>query len=266
MKRSSFAALVALIFVLPGLLLFGACSEPDEGAGPKAAIIDQLYSLHPNQEFTAQMTELLESHGFTVDLYQGKQVDVKFYKELPEYGYQLIIFRAHSGGMALPTASGVMLKGATYLFTDEAYTEQKYVIEQLDDQLLPAQITKDYPNVFAINSKFITESMKGTFNNTAIIMMGCSTTYLDDLAFSFFGKGASVYLGWDGLVGAGYVDEATIYLAQRLLTDSLTIQEAAASTITEKGADQHFGAVLRYYPQKTGPNTVQELITGKGAK
>ena len=263
MKQSLFVALVMAIFILPGLLLFGACSEPDEGAGPKAAIIDQLYSLHPNQEFIAQMTELLEDSGFTVDLYQGKQVDVKFYKELPKHGYRLIIFRAHSGGMALPTTSGAMVKGATYLFTDEAYTERKYVIEQLDDQLLPAEITKDYPNVFAINSKFITESMKDTFNNAVIIMMGCSTTYLDDLAFAFFGKGASVYLGWDGLVGTGYVDEATIYLVQRLLVDSLTIQGAAASTMTEKGPDPNFGAVLRYYPQKVSANTVQELITGK---
>ena len=261
MLRHYCIALVVVIFTLLGLLLFGACSAPPQGAEPKAAIVDQLYSLHPNPAFVREMTELLEEYGFRVDVYQGKQIDIELYKELPKHGYQVIIFRAHSGGMALETSSGVTVKETTYLFTDEVYTESKYVLEQLDDQILPAEITKDYPHVFAVNSKFIMKSMNGTFNNAAVIMMGCSTTYLEDMAAAFTNKGTSIYLGWNGLVSIEYVDEATIYLVEKLLIDNLTVDKAVASTMAEKGPDPDFGAILGYYPRRSGNRTIQELIT-----
>jgi hypothetical protein len=53
----------------------------------------------------------------------------------------------------------VGVKRETYLFTAETYKQTKCVREQLEDQLLPAEMTTDFLLVFAVNSKFVLESM-----------------------------------------------------------------------------------------------------------
>ena len=209
------------------------------------------------------MTALLEGCGFKVDLYQGKQIDVKFYRELPGKGYRVIVFRAHSGLLALRESPGVLAKETTFLFTDEVYSERKYVMEQLQDQMVPAEMTTDYPRVFAVNSKFILESTNGSFNHTAVIMMGCSTLCLEDMAAAFFLEGASTYLGWDRFVSISHVDEATLYLVQKLCLGKLTVAEAVAATMSEKGSDPVFDAILNYYPPQSGAQTLEELITAE---
>ena len=87
-----------------------------------------------------------------------------------------------------------------------------------------ARISEHYPWVFAIGAEFVTRSMEGQFTNTAIIMMGCSCLYLDDLAKAFIQKGASTYLGWDASVGLDYVDEATPILITNLCAKRMTIK------------------------------------------
>jgi hypothetical protein len=260
--RRIYIALAVLILALPGLTLFSACPPPGP-AEAKAAIVDQLYSLHPNPEFVAEMTKLLEGGGFKVDLYQGKQINVKFYRELPKKGYRIIIFRAHSGLLARSESPEVLAKETTFLFTDEVYSERKYVLEQLQDQMVPAEMTKEYPRVFAVNSKFILESMDGSFNHTAVIMMGCSTLCLEDMAAAFLLKGASTYLGWDRFVSISYADEAALYLVQKLCSDKLTVAEAVAETMSEKGTDPVFDTILNYYPPQSGAQTLSELITAE---
>ena len=244
-----------LTLALPGLTL-SACSAPSPDSGARAAIVDQLYILQPNQAFIDQATAELEAFGFEVDVYQGEEVSVKLYRELPQYGYKLIIFRAHSGLMQRGEDSQLEVKRATYLFTAEAYKQTKYVREQLDDQILPAEMVEDFPLVFAVNSKFVLESMEGRFEDTVIIMMGCSTTYLDDMATAFILRGASSYLGWDGSVGLDYVDRATANLIINLCDKEMTIEQAVA----EIGPDPDWGAGLRYYPAESGSQTLTELV------
>lgn len=255
--------LIAIIcLALIGLVLFIGCSQDSNSVElrPKAAIVDQLYLLEANPAFIDQAKAYLETSGFEVDIYQGEEVSVKFYRELPKYRYKLIIFRAHSGLMQRQEDSQVVVKEATYLFTGEAYKQTKYVREQLTDQMLPARMVEDYPLVFAVNSKFLLTSMTGRFQDTAIIMMGCGTTYLNDMAAAFVLKGASTYIGWDSGVGIGYVDEATLFLIKNLCIENLTIEEAVAETMTQEGPDPSTGASLKYYPKESGNQTIQELI------
>lgn len=260
MKRHLLIALAVLILALPGLTL-SACPAPSPDSGARAAIVDQLYILEPNQAFVDEMTQLLEDCGFEVDVYHGEEVSVKFYRELPKYGYKLIIFRAHSGLMQRGKDSQVEVKRATYLFTAEAYKQTRYVREQLDDQMLPAEMVEDFPLVFAVNSKFVIESMEGRFEDTVIIMMGCSCAYLWDMAAAFVLKGASTYIGWDGSVGLGYVDRATANLITNLCDKRMTIEQAVAETMAEVGPDPDWGAGLKYYPKESGSQTIRELIS-----
>jgi hypothetical protein len=241
---------------LPGLILAG-CPTPHPDSGLKAAIVDQLAILEPNQAFIDQTTAELEACGFQVDVYSGEEVNIKLYRQLPQYGYELIIFRAHAGLLKAEEGSEVVgVKRATYLFTAEEYNQMKYVREQLDDQLLPAEMTADFPLVFAINANFIMEKMEGRFDDTVIIMMGCSCLYLEDMAAAFTIKGASTYLGWDGSVDLDYVDQATVGLITSLCTGGMTVGEAVA----EIEPDPDWGAGLKLYPPESGSKTIGELI------
>jgi len=261
-KRGLFSLIAVICLALIGLVLFIGCSQNANQGEPglKAAIIDQLYILEPNQDFIDQATAYLQACGFDVDIYQGEQVSVNFYRQLPKQRYKLIIFRAHSGLMQRQQDSQVVVKEATYLFTNEAYSQTKYVREQLTDQMLPAKMVEDYPSVFAINSKFLLTSMSGRFEDTAIIMMGCGTTYLDDMAEAFVLKGAATYMGWNSGVGLGYVDEATLVLLQNLFIEELAVDEAVAKTMAQEGADPSTGARLKYYPPESGDQAIEQLI------
>jgi len=226
---------------------------------PKAAIIDQLCVLQPNQALLDQLTQELEDYGFEVDIYQGDEITVDFYRSLPEPGYKLIIFRAHSG---LLGSEGEVIE-RTCLFTNELYSQTKHVTEQLSDQLARARINEHHPWVFGIGDEFITESMEGKFNNTVIIMMGCSCLYLEDLAQAFIDKGASAYLGWDASVGLGYVDEATTYLMEQLCQEKTTVKKAVSNTMATIGRDPQYGARLKYLPSQSGDKTLEELLASQ---
>ena len=267
MKQYLTIALAVFTLALPGLALCTGCPPPPSSSGTRAAIVDQLAAMEPNQEFTDRVTAELEACGFEVDIYSGEEVSVELYRQLPRYGYKLIIFRAHAGLLQVEEDSEVVgVKQATYLFTAEEYRQTRYALEQLEDKILPAEMTPDFPLVFAVNYKFVLESMPGSFDDTLIIMMGCSCSYLKDMAAAFTLKGASTYMGWDGSVSLDYVDRAAAGLITSLCTGGLTIEEAVAETMAEIGPDPDWGADLRYYPASSGSQTIAELVGTAGGE
>jgi hypothetical protein len=223
---------------------------------PKAAIIDQLSVLNPNDTFLNETTQELENYGFEVDVHQGDEITIDFYRNLPQMDYQLIIFRAHSG--LLSGDEGVVRM--TTLFTNEAYSETKHVMEQLNDRVAKARIDTKHPMIFSIKDSFITKSMEGDFNNTVIIMMGCSCIAIDDLAQAFINKGASSYMAWHATVGLGYVDQATEHLLQQLCGERATIAEAVSNTMKTIGADPMFGAKLKFFPSQSGDKSLESIL------
>ncbi len=241
--------LIFVRFYLPGQ------PYPNNGGGLKAAIVDQLSSLQENEAFVANVTSQLEEYGFEVDRYQRDEITVDLYRQLPTHGYKLIIFRAHSG--LLSEDEEVIVK--TVLFTNEDYSQSKYLAEQLGDRLVMARVGEGYPMVFGIPPKFIRESMQGRFDDAVVIMMGCSGLFLRDLAEAFVDKGASVYVAWNGSVELYYVDEATPYLMRQLCSGNLTIEEAVDSTMEIVGPDPKHRAGLKYYPSGSGDRKLEEL-------
>jgi hypothetical protein len=239
---------------------------PDHAGNATAAIIDQLSSLQENDDFIGNVTRELEDYGFEVDLYQGGNITVDFYRQLPTYGYKLIIFRAHSG--ILEQDGEVMLR--TVVFTNEEYSESGYPLLQVYDQLAMGRAAEGFPMMFGITPEFVraqsvvgqATDMEGRFDGTVIIMMGCSGIALTDLAEAFIDKGASVYLAWDRSVGLNYVDDATPYLIKQLCSEKLTIEEAVDNTMAAIGPDPEYGAELEYYydpPSHNRDKTLEEL-------
>jgi hypothetical protein len=251
LRRLPWFAWVLTALVIVGAIIFGRVwpvgpPRPDNSGKLKAAIVDQLHNLQPNEAFITEVTGELEGYGFEVDLYQGDEITVDFYRRLAGYGYRLILFRVHSG---LVIEDGQVLP-RTLLFTNEEYSAAKYSYEQLDDRLGKGSAGEGFPMMFGITAKFVnSRSMPGTFDDTVIIMMGCSAIFYTDMAEAFVANGASVYLGWHGSVNLHYVDEATPYLMQQLCSQNATIEEAVNGTMEVIGPDPRYLAELRYYPK-----------------
>lgn len=246
---------IAGIVVFVRLYAMGQPS-PNNGGELKAVIVDQLSSIRENEDFLGNVTEELEDYGFEVDLYQGVNVTVDFYRQLTAHGYKLIIFRAHSGLLAKDEVTIAQ----TTLFTNEEYSWSAHYPEQLDDRLVMARVGEGYPMVFGIPPKFISESMKGEFDDAVVIMMGCSGLFLRDLAEAFVDKGASLYVAWNGSVELYYVDEATPHFLRQLCSGNLTIEEAVDSTMDVIGSDPKHKSGLEYYPSEGGDKKLEELI------
>lgn len=263
--RVPFKCLVCLALlaslILPWLLSCRpvALDYGDE-PGPRAAIVDQLYLLSPNPAFIEKMVNILEAYGFSVDVWQGERVTVDFYREMASYGYRLIVLRAHGGIMLRVSEREVAVQEQTFLFTGETYQAGKHPGQQLTDRVQKALMTPDYPLVFAVNPKFIKEEIKGGFDNTLIINMGCSSAYIDDLARAFVEKGVSAYLGWSATVTLEYDDDATVMLLEKLVTEELTVVEAIKQTMAVARRDPYYQARLSYYPDGAADKDLGELL------
>ena len=260
LKRLACLALLASV-VLP-LLLSCRPAAPDYSTDlePRAAIVDQLCLLSPNPAFIEKTVNFLESYGFSVDVWQGERVTVDFYRELASYGYKLIVLRAHGGIMLRVSGQGAAVQDETYLFTGETYQAGKHPGQQLADHVQKALMTPDYPLVFAVNPEFIKEELTGSFDDTVVINMGCSSGYIDDLARAFMKKGASAYLGWSATVTLEYVDEATLTLLEKLITEELSVAEAVNQTMAIAQRDPYYQARLRYYPDNAASKNLGELL------
>jgi hypothetical protein len=249
------ALAIAGVVVLVRIYPMGQPS-PDNLGKPRAAIVDQLYNLQPNEAFIANVTTELEEYGFAVDLYQGDVITVDFYRELPTHGHKLIVFRAHSGILV----RGDFYIPKTVLFTNEEYSTGAHPTEQAFERLLIGAAGPGQPIMFGITAGFVTRSMKGRFDDTVIIIMGCGGIYWTDLAQAFVDKGASAYLAWDSNVLLPYVDEASLYLIGQLCSEKATIKEAVDSTMQVEGLDPEYEAELQYYPSVTGNWTLEEFV------
>jgi hypothetical protein len=256
MKRVISLILIALVMAILLPCLPCGCSAPRESTEARAAIVDQLYNLQPNEAFISYVTQQLNNLHLEVDIYQGDEITVDFFQKLPSYGYRFIVFRVHSG---LLTKEEEMAQG-TWLFTNEQHNPMKYTDQRLVGRIVKARTGEQQPWVFAIGADFITENTAGQFDNTVIIMMGCFSLYINDLARAFIMKGANTYLGWNGNLSLEYVDEATTKLIRNLSQEEMTIKEAVDKVMADMGPSPVYNAQLIYYPARNENKTIDKLV------
>jgi hypothetical protein len=222
----------------------------------KCLIVDHLYNLQPNPDFIDYVTKEFEKVGFTVDVYQGDNITVDFYRQLPSHGYKLVLFRVHGGLLENETG----MEDKVWLFTNEPYSRMRYYIMQLRDQVASASTSLDSETVFAISSKFVTDCMRYNFDDTVILNMACAAFYSDDLADAFMERGSSAYLGWDVSVGLSYVEKATMTLVEKLCTEEMTIAQAVTATMEENGPDPYNNAFLNYLSPEYADKTLNQIV------
>jgi hypothetical protein len=229
----------------------------DPSSKPKVAIIDQLSLTCPNQTFVQTSKKLFQDAGYTVEYIPGENVTVDFFRNLPAHNYSLIILRTHSG------ISHEMKQIS--IFTSEEYSTSKYTSDQIAfnvGRAIYANVSPDQgPSYFSIPPRFIEHAMKGNFNDTAIIMMGCYGMEYSSMAQAFINKGAAVYIGWNGTVSADHTDAATTALIEQLILEHQTIEQAIDNVMKETGPDPAFKSKLTYYPLEAKDQTVQNLNT-----
>jgi hypothetical protein len=226
------------------------------GAAPKTAVIvDQLSLTQPNPDFAAKATETLEQAGYTVDYFSGEQVTVDFYRKLPTHDYDLLILRVHSGiAEEVDPKTGEKTKMEyVSLFTGEPYDETKYRDERYPevqaDRVGKATYYEGASPLFGIGPDFIRYSMRGRFDKTLIILMGCDGLRSTRTAEGFLEKGASAFVSWSRPVSAAHTDTATERLLEKLLVDGLGVGDAVRQTAAEVGPDPDYGAELRVLPE-----------------
>jgi hypothetical protein len=197
----------------------------------RAAIVDQASLTHPNQEFVALASAMLEAAGYQVDVYSGAEVTVEFYRDLATHGYRLIVFRTHSSDID-PT-------GEIGLFTSELYREDQWVTEQVRGQLAYGHTIPDArgPNYFAIVPAFVREEMRGRFNDTLLIIGGCSTLASPQLAEAFLARGASAVVGWDDVIDLAHNDRGVLRLLLAIVGEKISVEEAVRRTMMDIGPD-----------------------------
>lgn len=245
------AAVVVSVALLATSLAAGLLLSGLAGGGPSgprtAAIVDQLSLTQPNPTFVEAATDMLEQAGYAVDYYAGEQVTVDFYRDLPTHGYELIILRVHSGLVTELCVETGSRRPTDYvaLFTSEPYSDIEYSVEQQLGRLGRFTYHEGSAAYFGIPPTFITESMRGNFDDTTIIMMGCDGLKTDITAEAFVQKGAKAFVSWSGPVSATHTDAATERLLELLLIQGLTPEDAVRQTAVEVGPDPAYGAELR---------------------
>jgi hypothetical protein len=243
-----YIVLFSILFLLVASMLVPySQSKADNSTELRAAIIDQVSFFEPDTGPISEVAAMLESAGFTVDVWQGESVTIDFYRELPLYGYKLIVFRTHMSFYYPGNIPDTSIIQGTALFSGELYSTARHISDQLNDTVIKANITKDSPTVFAVNSKFITDTMEGKFDDTVILMMGCTSYYLDDIANAFIQKGASTYIGWDGKVNLAHLDQVTLNLIDNIYVKHICIETSVTQTMSTLGPDPFCGAHLIYY-------------------
>lgn len=262
---ASLITIVSLSGFLINSMLNQPSASPTTNLEPKAAIVDHLSLTYPNQTFITTATNTLEQVGYAVDYYPGEEVTVEFYRNLASRSYGLIILRVHS------TATNPDLAEVPVtLFTSERYDSTRYVYEQLTDQIFHVAFSSEEKEkgiiYFGITPLFVTQSMKGKFPNTAVIMMGCQGLSNSLMAQAFVEKGAKVYISWNKPVLASQTDSATTHLLHHFLAEKQTVNQAVAETNKELVPDPSFDSLLLYYPHEAGSYTAQivvgTLVTG----
>ncbi len=227
------------------LFLFRSSGENKPLGPPTAAIVDQLSFNVPNPDFAQQTRTLLEGAGYRVDYYPAAQVNVDFYRRLPEHGYKLIIFRSHANRLQAEWHGKPI--DEVILFTSEPYDRSKYVADQAANRLVIASYSKGGDEYFGIAPDFFNKHL-GNFRGATVVMMGCEGLLSARTAQAFVDLGAKTYISWDQSVTAPHTDRATEVLLRHLLLESKPPGDAVALTMADVGPDPVYNSRLRVYP------------------
>ena len=197
----------------------------------RAAIIDELSLTYDDAYFIQNVTQSLRSSGYSVDYYSPDQVTVELFRNLPSRNYGLILVRSHTASTA-----GII--------TGEPYSQNRYVYEQVSDQLVRGVVPLSGQTYFAVEAGFVGSEMQGRFPDSTIVLMGCGGLQSSHkLAEAFIDKGARFFVGWTSSVSAAQTDITASVLVHELARGG-TVNNAVG--IADQYPDTVYNSHLAY--------------------
>ncbi|MHC1627874.1 MAG: hypothetical protein ACXQTI_03475 [Candidatus Nezhaarchaeales archaeon] len=247
-KRSKKNILLLLLFAV---LIVGAASyfgfyglsqdaETKTTIQKKAAIIDGLSEDVPNPSLINEMSNLLKSSGYEVTVFNGSEVNVELFKNLPNMGFTLIIMRLHGGRIRQPI--GLFIGSGIFA---EPFSEGKYEYEYYSGYFLKGVAYIGGKEYFVITPAYVSEKFEGRFPGSTIIILSCYSMWDQVLASSLIEKGASIVVGIDHKVDVQYLDKVGLELVKQI-SQGASIEEAVSKTMEKIGPDPSTGARLLY--------------------
>jgi hypothetical protein len=197
----------------------------------KVAYIDPLHAENPGFYEDAHM--LFSGEGYVFEASLGENVTVEHLRRVAK-GYDLIILRVHS------TVNHEMV----WFFTGEEYRQDKYVLEQLADEVHPARPSLGSRRLFAVGADFVNHFMKDRFRDSTILVMGCDGIRSTDLAQAFIDNGAKLYISWDGPVTLEHTDLAFSCLLRAMTEEGMSPEEAMNYAMNVVGHDPDYDSSL----------------------
>jgi hypothetical protein len=79
---------------------------------------------------------------------------------------------------------------------------------------------------FLFSPKSVTDLMNGRFNDSIILMGGCSTLKNDSMANALIKRGASKVVGWSDLVSSSDNDQALLQILENMADEKLSVTDA----------------------------------------
>ena len=234
--------LIAAVIIVGGVsswLMLPHGSSSWNPSSAKVVIVDQLDGSYPNQSFREQVTDLMNMYDLRVDYYGHNEVTVDLFRNLLRNDYQLIILRVHA---ATGFAAGQPSRLA--MFTGEPYSKNKYIWEQINNQVERVRVTPDSDSYFGIYESFVSDEMKGNCTNATVVMMGCDGLTHTKMAEAFIDNGAQAYVGWDGMVNADYVDRAATAFLSYYIEENRSVEPAIDYVMDTIGPDPVFGSEI----------------------
>jgi len=211
-----------------------------------AALIDEVSAFIPDPAFINQTTSLLTSAGYKVDYYPPSSVTIDLLKRLPSMEYGIVVLRNHSTGFQGDVIS---------LVTSEPYTQDEYAFEQLTDQIVPVELGVANATYFGITPLFVRDSMQGFFQDSIIVMMGCTGLTNSEMSQAFVSRGAQVYVSWDQVVQAYRTDVSTTIFWQ-WMTSGHSVRDSTLAATRDGPADPVYKSHLVFYPANEGSMTL----------
>jgi len=220
-----------LVFILAVMYLDVSHRVGRVGSAIKVAYIDPLYAESPG--FYEDVDALFGGERYVFESTLGEAVTVEHLRRIPA-GYDLFILRVHS----------TVNKDMVWFFTGEEYSQDKYVLEQLADEVHPARPSLGSRRLFAVGADFVNHFMKDRFRGSIILVMGCDGMKATDLAQAFIDNGARLYVSWDGPVTLEHTDLAFSCIIRAMIEEGMNPEEAVTYTMNTVGHDPDYNSSL----------------------
>jgi len=197
-----------LQIILIMILVFGFYHYPPTPLNLPRADVLILDMTHTQDPSRGLFLDLLDQAHLSHVMYDS--VTVNLIRQIPTGKYRIVIFWAHSG--------------IDDMATTERYTPFGHILEQLTGQV--GNYLFEGKQYFSMEPGLVSV-MEGRFApGTMVFLMGCNTLTQPGLASAFLRKGASIVVGWKGLVSLALTDTFAISLFQKILQEGKPIGNA----------------------------------------